>query len=172
MKLLTSILFVGWMANDSYGFVPVPVTPLKRVNSIASKKVEYKETESSDKTRYCIPLDEIDLNDLPKVGGKTASLGEMIQQLTPLGVAVPGGFGVTSAAYDAVLDRFQLRERLELLLRDVDVNNLDDLASEYYRIALLCIICRPLTYCSSIIPRHIRPRQTGKYSENRSTSFA
>jgi hypothetical protein len=34
-------------------------------------------------------------------------------------------------AYDAVLDRFQLRERLELLLRDIDVNNLDDLASEY-----------------------------------------
>ena len=60
---------------------------------------------------------------------KTASLGEMIQQLTPLGVAVPGGFGVSSSAYDAVLDRFQLRERLELLLRDVDVNNLDDLAN-------------------------------------------
>lgn len=33
-------------------------------------------------------------------------------------------------AYDAVLDRYELRERLELLLRDVDVNNLDDLASE------------------------------------------
>jgi len=44
----------------------------------------------------------------------------MIQQLTPLGVDVPGGFGVTSDAYDAVLDRFQLRERLQLLLRDVD----------------------------------------------------
>lgn len=64
------------------------------------------------------------------MSSKTASLGEMIQQLTPLGVAVPGGFGVSSSAYDAVLDRFQLRERLELLLRDVDVNNLDDLASK------------------------------------------
>jgi len=51
---------------------------------------------------------------------KTASLGEMIQQLTPLGVAVPGGFGVSSLAYDAVLDRFELRERLSLLLKDVD----------------------------------------------------
>jgi pyruvate,water dikinase len=128
MKLLTSILFVGWTANNSYGFAPV--TPLRRITAIASQKVDLDlEARSSDKTRYCIPLDEIDLNDLPKVGGKTASLGEMIQQLTPLGVAVPGGFGVTSAAYDAVLDRFQLRERLELLLRDVDVNNLDDLAN-------------------------------------------
>jgi pyruvate,water dikinase len=52
----------------------------------------------------------------------------MIQNLAPLGVDVPGGFGVTSVAYDAVLDRFDLRERLTKLLRDVDVSNLDDLA--------------------------------------------
>lgn len=44
----------------------------------------------------------------------------MIQTLTPLGVAVPGGFAVTASAYDAVLDRFQLRERLKLLLEGVD----------------------------------------------------
>ena len=55
---------------------------------------------------------------------KTASLGEMIQELTPLGVAVPGGFGVSSEAYDAVLDRFELRERLTLLLKDVDGKSL------------------------------------------------
>jgi len=51
---------------------------------------------------------------------KTASLGEMIQQLAPLGVDVPGGFGVTSWAYDAVLDQNNLRERLTTLLADVD----------------------------------------------------
>lgn len=55
----------------------------------------------------------------------------MIQNLTPFGVSVPGGFGVCSTAYDAVLDRFELRERLDLLLKDVDVNNLDDLAGKY-----------------------------------------
>lgn len=44
----------------------------------------------------------------------------MIQQLQPLGVQVPGGFGVTSMAYDAVLDRFDLRERLRDLLKDLD----------------------------------------------------
>ena len=52
----------------------------------------------------------------------------MIQTLTPLGVTVPGGFAVSSTAYDAVLDRFQLRERLQLLMENVDVTNLDDLA--------------------------------------------
>ena len=51
---------------------------------------------------------------------KTASLGEMIQQLAPLGVAVPGGFGVTSWAYDAVLDQGNLRESLTTLLEDLD----------------------------------------------------
>ena len=69
-------------------------------------------------------------NNTLSVPGKTASLGEMIQNLTPLGVSVPGGFGVCSTAYDAVLDRFELRERLDLLLKDVDVNNLDDLAGK------------------------------------------
>jgi phosphoenolpyruvate synthase/pyruvate phosphate dikinase len=53
-------------------------------------------------------------------------LGELIQQLEPLGVAIPGGFAVSSSAYDAVLDRFQLRERLQVLLKDVDGKNAID----------------------------------------------
>jgi pyruvate,water dikinase len=52
----------------------------------------------------------------------------MIQQLQPLGVDVPGGFGVSSTAYDSVLGRFGLRQRLQILLKDVDVTNLEDLA--------------------------------------------
>jgi pyruvate, water dikinase len=59
---------------------------------------------------------------------KTASLGEMIQQLKTLGVDVPGGFGVTSSAYDAVLDQVYLRERLDLKLQGLDSTNLDQLA--------------------------------------------
>lgn len=99
--------------------------------SLTSDIVELKdEAPELDTTpsKHCIPLEEIDLDDLPKVGGKTASLGELIQRLTPLGVAIPGGFAVSSTAYDAVLDRYQLRERLQLLLKDVDVSNLDHLA--------------------------------------------
>jgi phosphoenolpyruvate synthase/pyruvate phosphate dikinase len=44
----------------------------------------------------------------------------MIQQLQPLGVDVPGGFGVSSTAYDAMMDQFHLRERIELVLKDLD----------------------------------------------------
>ena len=43
-------------------------------------------------------------------------------------MAIPGGFAVSSKAYDAVLDRYQLRERLQLLLQDVDVTKLESLA--------------------------------------------
>ena len=129
MKPLTSILLLGGAANyGTLAFAP-SANPIQQRTLAAVKTVNLDQPAADSK--YCIPLDKISLDDLPKVGGKTASLGEMIQQLTPLGVAVPGGFGVTSAAYDAVLDRFELRERLELLLRDVDVNNLDDLAREY-----------------------------------------
>ena len=44
-------------------------------------------------------FDEVSLNDLPLVGGKNASLGEMIGQLAPKGVNVPNGFATTAAAY-------------------------------------------------------------------------
>lgn len=78
-------------------------------------------------------MDKVGLDDIPQVGGKTASLGEMLQQLSAVGVAVPGGFAVTSAAYDAILDRFQLRERLKLLLDGVDVADLDDLSERGFQ---------------------------------------
>jgi pyruvate,water dikinase len=86
-----------------------------------------------ERKEYCLPLDRVGLDDIPWVGGKTASLGEMIQQLSAIGVAVPGGFAVTSAAYDAILDRFQLRERLKLLLDGVDVTDLDDLSDRGFQ---------------------------------------
>ena len=100
----------------------VPTTFTKDISTKKTKNIEMKQEKNlkSDNNMYCIPLEKICLNDLPRVGGKTASLGEMIQQLQPLGVDIPGGFAVTSNAYDAVLDRFQLRERLQLLLQDVD----------------------------------------------------
>ena len=47
----------------------------------------------------------------------------MIQELLPLGVSVPGGFAVTVDSYDALLGRYELRDRLKLLLKDVDGKN-------------------------------------------------
>ena len=48
---------------------------------------------------YVIKLAELGMNDVERVGGKNASLGEMISNLNGLGVTVPGGFATTAAAY-------------------------------------------------------------------------
>ena len=48
---------------------------------------------------YVIKLAELGMNDVERVGGKNASLGEMISNLNELGVTVPGGFATTSTAY-------------------------------------------------------------------------
>jgi pyruvate,water dikinase len=78
--------------------------------------------------RYCIPFDALDLDDVPLVGGKTASLGEMVQTLGAHGIRVPPGFAVTADAFAAVLDRSDTRARLKALLRGLDVTDTAELA--------------------------------------------
>lgn len=68
----------------------------------------------------CVCFAYTDSSLLNVIHRKTASLGELIQKLAPLGVDVPGGFGVGSTAYDAVLNRCSLRERLRELLVGID----------------------------------------------------
>ena len=48
---------------------------------------------------YILWFDQLGMHDVDRVGGKNASLGEMIGNLAPLGVRVPGGFATTAAAY-------------------------------------------------------------------------
>ncbi len=60
-------------------------------------------------------FEEISLNDLPLVGGKNASLGELTRELKSCGVTVPAGFAITVDAYDAILDRGTVRENLNKL---------------------------------------------------------
>ena len=51
-----------------------------------------------DSEAYVIPLQHLGMNDIERVGGKNASLGEMISYLTELGIRVPGGFSTTARA--------------------------------------------------------------------------
>jgi len=73
-------------------------------------------------------FNELSLQDVAVVGGKTASLGEMFQALRPLGVRVPDGFAITAAGYWALLDQTGLRARIAALLSGLDKTNLDELA--------------------------------------------
>lgn len=75
-----------------------------------------------------ITLDKLGKNDIDKVGGKNASLGEMIGHLTDLGVSVPGGFATTAEAFNKFLHDTGLSEKISTELKTLDVNDVQALA--------------------------------------------
>jgi len=80
----------------------------------------------SKQARYIRWFDEITLDDVPLVGGKNASLGELYQELVPQGVLVPNGFAITAEAYRYVLEG--LWDRLHAILDELNPDDVDDLA--------------------------------------------
>jgi pyruvate,water dikinase len=76
---------------------------------------------------YIIKLSELGMEDIETVGGKNASLGEMISNLSNLGVTVPGGFATTSAAYRAFLTTDNLDQRISDILEGLNVDDIDAL---------------------------------------------
>jgi len=79
-------------------------------------------------SEYILQLNHLGMKDLPKVGGKNASLGEMITHLSELGVSVPGGFATTSQAFIDFLNQTGLDERINNRLSDLDVDDVKELA--------------------------------------------
>ena len=77
---------------------------------------------------YVIKLEELGMDDIETVGGKNASLGEMIRNLSSLGVAVPGGFATTAAAYRKFLGADGLDKRINDLLGKLDVDDIEALS--------------------------------------------
>ena len=77
--------------------------------------------------KYLISLDQLGIHDVETVGGKNSSLGEMISHLSNLGVDVPGGFATTAQAYWDFLDASNLRDRIEKVLKSLDVDDVDEL---------------------------------------------
>lgn len=78
---------------------------------------------------YVIGLDQLGMSDVETVGGKNASLGEMISNLGSLGVDVPGGFATTAAAYREFLRTDGLADRIHALLETLNVDDIDALTS-------------------------------------------
>ncbi len=76
---------------------------------------------------YVINLAELNSNDLEKVGGKNASLGEMIQNLSSVGVMVPGGFATTSEAFQLFLAENNLKDEIDQRLNSLNVDDISAL---------------------------------------------
>lgn len=78
---------------------------------------------------FVLWFDQVGITDIPLVGGKNASLGEMIQQLGAQGVQVPTGFSTTAHAYRTFLQQSQLEAPLRQLLQGLDVEDIPQLRS-------------------------------------------
>lgn len=72
-------------------------------------------------------LKEVGIEDIAEVGGKNASLGEMIQNLTPKGVKIPGGFVITAGAYRYFLEKTGLKDSIKKALSGLNTKNFKDL---------------------------------------------
>ncbi|WP_397410616.1 phosphoenolpyruvate synthase [Polaromonas sp.] len=79
-------------------------------------------------TPYIRWFSELGIADVPLVGGKNASLGEMVRELGAQGVRVPNGFAVTAQAYRYLLDQAGAWPGLHAALDGLDIKNVDDLA--------------------------------------------
>jgi len=83
---------------------------------------------------YIIPFERLGIGDIETVGGKNASIGEMIGNLVRLGVRVPGGFATTAQAYRDFLEQGGLAERIRAELDGLDVDDVERLAATGARI--------------------------------------
>ena len=72
-------------------------------------------------------LNEISMQDFDAVGGKNSSLGEMLNNLTKLGINVPGGFAITSSAFNEFISNSKIDKVISKELANLNVENLSDL---------------------------------------------
>jgi pyruvate, water dikinase len=84
-------------------------------------------SQSSQEEAFILWFDQVGIKDIPLVGGKNASLGEMIQQLKPQGVNVPLGFATTACAYRFFIESAGIEEKLRKLFYDLNVEDVHNL---------------------------------------------
>ncbi|NEO60826.1 MAG: phosphoenolpyruvate synthase [Moorea sp. SIO4G2] len=87
---------------------------------------EKAQPSAKDKA-FVLWFEEVGIADIPLVGGKNASLGEMIRQLTPVGVRVPTGFATTAYAYRYFIEKAGLEAKLRQGFSDLDVEDVNNL---------------------------------------------
>jgi hypothetical protein len=81
-----------------------------------------------ENSKFTLPFDELTIEDVPQVGGKNASLGEMISTLSKKGVPVPGGYAITAAAYRFFIASTGLQEFIKESLDGLNTKNLTQLS--------------------------------------------
>jgi pyruvate, water dikinase len=98
----------------------------------------------TEQIRFIRWFNELAIDDIPLVGGKNASLGEMYRELRPQGINIPNGFAITAEAYRAILDAADAWPRLHEALDGINPNDVADLAKRA-RAAREIVYAAPLT---------------------------
>lgn len=88
-----------------------------------------KELLQDKEQAFVLWFEDVGMSDVSLVGGKNASLGEIIQQLTPKGINVPGGLATTAYAYSYFIQQEGLETKLRQLFADLDVEDVSNLRS-------------------------------------------
>ena len=86
---------------------------------------------------FVLWFNELEIEDVPLVGGKNASLGEMYKNLTAKGIPVPNGFAVTAHAYRTILEQEGGMDKVRSILADLDTEDMDNLAERGQRVRAL-----------------------------------
>ena len=84
---------------------------------------------SENKSKYIRWFEDTTIDDVPLVGGKNASLGEMYRELTSKGIKIPNGFAITAEAYWHTLKAGEILEKLRKMMGGLDTANVADLAT-------------------------------------------
>ncbi len=91
------------------------------------------------KNKFVLWFSETGIKDVPKVGGKNASLGEMYRQLSSQGVKVPNGFATTAYAYRFFIKEAGIRKAIKEILSDLDISDIHNLQSRGKKVRQLIL---------------------------------
>ncbi|MCX6743350.1 MAG: phosphoenolpyruvate synthase, partial [Candidatus Parcubacteria bacterium] len=104
------------------------------------------------KPKYILTFSQISIKDIPKVGGKNASLGEMFKHLTKKGISIPAGFCTTAKAFQYYLDYNYLIKPIKEILLKLDKNKVKDLEQSGAKIRALILRSKfPPDFAAEII---------------------
>jgi pyruvate, water dikinase len=110
-------------------------------------------------------FEDLTIKDVPSVGGKNASLGEMIRELGKKGVQVPGGFAITAYAYKYMMEKAGVQDKIKTILSDLNTHDVNNLAERGKKIRELIKSTPIPTEIEEEIRKHYREMEF-KYGEN------
>jgi pyruvate,water dikinase len=122
----------------------------------------HEESAMSIPSRFILWFEQISIDDVPLVGGKNASLGEMYRELAAKGVKVPNGFAITAEAYRHFLESAGIDRRIRDVLASLDTRDIANLRERGQRVRDLILgASLPLELQDAIVRNYDRLRDGG-----------